>query len=104
MNPIFMQLLDTLREKMGEPLVLSSAYRCPIYNNYISGSGLNGPHTTGHAVDILIQKAETYALLAIVFDMKVFTGIGVSQKGVSRFIHIDDLRAPAFPRPTVWSY
>jgi zinc D-Ala-D-Ala carboxypeptidase len=34
-----------------------------------------------------------------------FTGIGVSQKGAIRFIHVDDLPdAPGQPRPTIWSY
>jgi hypothetical protein len=34
-----------------------------------------------------------------------FSGIGVSQKGDSRFIHLDDLEdSNERPRPWVWSY
>ena len=31
--------LDRLRSKCGFPIVLSSAYRCPEYNNRVSGKG-----------------------------------------------------------------
>ena len=100
----FLELLETLREAYGSPMVLSSAYRCPSHNQAVSTTGTNGPHTTGRAVDVAIQGEEAYKLLALALDLG-FTGIGIAQKGGGRFIHLDDLEpSMAGPRPRVWSY
>lgn len=105
MDPFFLERLDRLRERYGKPLVVSSGYRCPEHNAAVSSTGPAGPHTTGHAADVMVSRAEAHALLRVVFDMRAFTGIGVQQKGASRFIHLDDLpTAPGRPRPTIWSY
>lgn len=102
MDNNFMEMLETLREKVG-PLVLSSAYRCPVYNNKVSSTGMNGPHTTGRAVDIACIGG--YALKVIKFALEIgFSGIGVNQKGTGRFIHVDTLTLPEYPRPNIWSY
>lgn len=96
--------LEGLRIAYGRQLKVTSAARCPTYNAKVSLSGLNGPHTTGEAVDIAIFGKEAWVLLAIAFSMG-FTGIGVSQKGPNRFIHLDTLQGtPTQPRPTIWSY
>ena len=44
--------LQALRESLGRPLKLSSAYRCPEHNSKVSYTGKSGPHTTGQAIDI----------------------------------------------------
>ncbi len=100
----FMNSLQELRRLFGKPLVISSAYRCPEYNNKISSSGLKGPHTTGKAVDILIFGKEAYNLLNLAIDLG-FTGIGVNQKGniKQRFIHLDTINDELI-RPNIWSY
>src|SRR5690625_2478038 len=61
-----------------------------------------GP-TTGRAVDIAVRGERAYWIVANA-NRYGFTGVGVSQKGGSRFIHLDDLSAPDYPRPSVWSY
>jgi zinc D-Ala-D-Ala carboxypeptidase len=106
MQAEFMQRLEGLRDAFGRPLVLSSAYRCGVYNARVSTTGLHGPHTSGRAVDIRISGPAVYELLALALTLG-FTGIGVQQKGAhgGRFLHLDDLPAtPQGPRPTVWSY
>ena len=103
MDSDFMSMLDSLRWRYNHPIVLSSAYRCPEYNNKISGTGLNGPHTTGKAVDVKVSGESAHRLLVLAAQMQ-FPGIGVSQKGEhkSRFIHLDNIREGT--RPWVWSY
>ena len=101
----FLDLLEDLRAWVGKPLTLSSAFRCPVHNNAVSSSGTNGPHTTGHAVDILVYGSIATDVIkgGIYLGM---TGFGVNQKGHrgSRFIHLDDLSYPDYDRPWVWSY
>lgn len=99
----FIARLDALRDAVNAPLVISSGYRSPQYNKAVSSTGDNGPHTTGRAVDIQCRGAVAHRVLLRAPALG-FTGIGVSQKGGSRFIHLDDLEAPQYPRPTVWSY
>ena len=102
----FMDKVETLRVKLGRPLRVSSAARCPEHNATVSATGLTGPHTTGRAIDLLCSGLVAFEVMELAFNQG-FTGIGVSQKGehLKRFIHIDDLtNAAGQPRPTVWSY
>ena len=102
----FLDQLDELRDRYGQPIIITSGYRSPEYNNKVSSTGLTGAHTTGKAVDIAVSRQDAYKLLQIVFDMGVFTGVGIQQKGSGRFIHLDTLSAndPRIIRPTIWSY
>lgn len=103
MKPEFLVRIDTLRERFGKPLIVSSGYRCPEYNAMISHTGTTGPHTTGQAVDIVISGRDAYDLLSLALQMG-FTGIGINQKGDygKRFIHLDTLKGDT--RPWVWTY
>jgi uncharacterized protein YcbK (DUF882 family) len=94
--------LDNIRHELRKPMLVSSGYRCPHHNDSVSSTGMNGPHTTGQAVDILISGKDAYDLILVAYANGM-TGIGVSQKGphTSRFIHLDDLETN---RPTIWSY
>ena len=97
--------LQGLRESIGRPLKLSSAYRCPVHNQNVSSTGPDGPHTTGKAIDIACSGKEAWELLSFaMIRSKVWKGIGISQKGKhkSRFIHLDTIEADN--RPWVWSY
>lgn len=101
----FVTLLEELRHKYGKPLIVNSGYRCPEYNNEVSETGMDGPHTTGRAVDLGIDGPEAFRLLKVAMDLGYFTGVGIKQKGKSRFIHLDNLlNLVGSPRPRVWSY
>jgi len=102
MSPEFMYKIEAIREKLGFPFPVTSAYRCPEHNQKVSSSGPHGPHTTGRAIDISVRGDRAHALLGAAMEAG-FSGIGVSQKGSARFIHLDDL-TDSHPRPTVWSY
>lgn len=104
MKMSFILSLDSLRSKCNFPFVISSGYRCPSYNDEVSTTGLNGPHTTGQAVDVVLFGRQAYDVLSFAPRFG-FTGIGLHQKGEhgKRFIHLDTL-GDDHPRPWVWTY
>ena len=97
----FMNKIESLRVSLGFPLAVTSAARCPAHNARVSGTGTAGPHTTGRAIDLGVQGHRAYLVLSAALSMG-FTGIGIAQKGGTRFVHLDDLTGPT--RPNVWSY
>lgn len=104
MDPGFLDRLMRLRSLYGRPMKISSGYRCPKHNAAVSSTGADGPHTTGHAADIAVSRADALRLMWLAEDAGM-TGVGVAQKGAARFIHVDDLPdGPGQPRPTIWSY
>lgn len=101
----FLDLFEKMRKMYGRPLIINSGYRSPEHNRQVADTGDAGPHTTARAVDVRIYGGYAYELLALAVALG-FTGIGVQQKGAieSRYLHLDILRAPDFPRPMIWTY
>ena len=105
MNKETLIALQRLRDAIGKPISLSSAYRCPTHNDKISSTGKEGPHTTGKAIDILCSGKFAHELLSFaMIRSNTWKGIGISQKGKhsSRFIHLDTIESDN--SPWVWSY
>jgi zinc D-Ala-D-Ala carboxypeptidase len=104
-DPEFLDLFERMRTKFGRPLIINSGYRSPEHNRQVADTGDAGPHTTARAVDVRIYGGYAHELLALALSLG-FTGIGVQQKGAieSRYLHLDILRAPDFPRPMIWTY
>lgn len=85
MNREFVLLLDSLRARLGFPVVITSGYRCSRHNKAIKGSP-RSQHLKGKAVDIRIKDSgHRYKVLKEVFEMN-FAGIGIGDG----FLHIDD--------------
>jgi len=106
MDDIFVRKLEVLRAVLAFALPVTSGYRCPDYNDEVSRTGRDGPHTTGHAVDIALYGERVHRLLEATPRMG-FSGIGLRQHGErgERCVHLDDLSAgDGRPRPWVWSY
>jgi zinc D-Ala-D-Ala carboxypeptidase len=105
MDPEFMHTVQGLRIAVGHSLRVTSGYRCPKHNNNVSSTGLDGPHTTGKAVDFGINRTQAYWLMVHALGAGI-TGLGFNQKGGKRFLHLDTLTEDEghFPRPTIWSY
>ena len=103
MNDEFMHKVDALREKMGFSFPVNSAYRCK--HHPIEGRKASpGAHESGRALDIGVRGNQAYKLVQAAIEAG-FTGIGISQKGGARFIHLDDLPdSEGRPRPHIWSY
>jgi len=105
----FMEKIERLRVAFDRPMPVTSAARCPEHNAKVSSTGLTGPHTTGRAIDVAVDREDAFDLLMLVGRMNLLslgiTGIGFQQKGAGRFMHLDDLtNEPGQPRPTLWSY
>ncbi len=98
----FMDRLQSLRERVGFALPVTSGYRSPAHDRAVGGAGV---HPSGQAADIQIAGADAWRLLEVAFTLH-FAGIGVHQRGPyrDRFIHIDDLKSEDHPRPRIWSY
>lgn len=103
MRPEFIDKLQAIRTRTGVVMPVSSGYRCPAHNMRVSSTGPDGPHTTGRAVDIRVERASAVTLLCEAMKSGMFTGYGIQQKGTGRFLHLDDLDLP-HPRPNIWSY
>ena len=77
--------LQKLRDRLGFPLIISSAYRCPERNKQVGGAK-NSYHVRGMAADISLHNqildTETIASLAKKIG---FAGIGLYDE----FIHLD---------------
>ena len=104
------RFLEALRMRVGRAITITSGYRCPKYNDEVSGTGLTGPHTvTAHhnvTVDVRVSGMPAVDLLHAALNLG-FTGIGVKQNGThaARFIHLDMITPGGrHPRPRVWSY
>ena len=95
-----MDLLQKARNELG-PLSITSAFRCSSHNDSVSSTGPNGPHTTGHSLDIAVKNSQHRKELIDWFATKV-TGLGIAKS----FIHIDNLTADdGFDmRPNAWKY
>jgi zinc D-Ala-D-Ala carboxypeptidase len=100
MKPEFLAKLQELRNAYGKPMVISSGYRCPKHP-VESSKRSTGVHTLGLAADVAVNGRDAYELLKHAFALG-FTGIGVFQKGVGSFVHVDIWSVS--PRPNVWTY
>lgn len=116
LDPEFLRKLNRVRHKYGKPVRMNSGARCPEYNNEVSSTGLDGPHTTRRAADLGVSGYEVIALAWAAIRVAIldrllgrgqFTGFGLKQSGPhgSRFVHVDDLpEQSGRPRPWVWTY
>jgi len=99
----FLSKLNAIRHECDFPFTVTSGYRAPEHPIEAKKSA-PGAHASGRAVDIGVRGAQALRLIEVAVKHGM-TGIGVQQKGGSRFIHLDDIEADdRFPRPTIWSY
>lgn len=97
MNKELIWKLDLLRELVGNPLIITSGYRCEKFNKVVGGVP-NSAHLRGKAADIACSNSELrYKILKYAFYLE-FPRIGIGQN----FIHLDVDRS--LPHPRVWTY
>ncbi len=75
--------LQELRDIIGEPIHITSGYRCPQYNKSVGGYS-NSPHLTGEGVDIQV-KGMTPVTLAVIANRIPYIRIGIYPS----HLHID---------------
>ena len=98
------QLLDPIREAWGEPIVVSSGYRCKQLNALVGGVK-NSHHILGCAADIIAgNRADHRKLFKMIQKMQQEGRIKFTQlilEGDGRWIHISyvpgDLRCQVIP-------
>lgn len=95
-----LSILNSIRDDCGFPLPVSSGYRC-LSHPLERHKGHVGAHSTGKAVDIAVEFDKAHKLLKVAFAHNV-PRVGVNQRGIMRFIHLDWCEDK--PTPTVWSY
>lgn len=100
MNSRFMGLVIEMRLELDTPFNVTSAYRCPQYNQQVSSTGVRGPHTYGRALDIAAGSSLKSQILTAALAR------GMTRFGIGKnFIHIDDLgRDEGFPAGVIWTY
>ncbi len=120
--------LEKIRVALERPLVVTSWYRSPQHPIEVAKQKKHndptyvGPHSTGCAVDLLVEGEEAVRSLvvahqlAMTWDSHPLVGFGLKQKGKDRFLHLDFAGlCPAFvgsmirhgidvPRPALWTY
>lgn len=113
MNEQLLQALEEIRERLGEPMVITSGYRSdqhPITQSKIDkGAKHGGAHHLGYAADVGCAGPTAMKILALAIENPTITGVGVKQSGPwnSRFIHIDAVPRDnnfGLTRPALWSY
>ena len=81
--------LQSLRDYLGRPININSAYRCPKHNKKIGGVETS-QHILGKAADITVQSLKPIEVYAIIEDLIDF---GVMLQGglglYDTFVHTD---------------
>ena len=83
-NPKLIKLLEAIREKVGEPVYVTSGYRCEAHNKAVGGKP-KSQHMLGNAADIYIESKSPSKLVQILEANFHIGGIGV----YARFVHVD---------------
>jgi zinc D-Ala-D-Ala carboxypeptidase len=100
MDETFMKKMVKMRKDLGIPMAVTSAYRCPTYNNQVSSTGYSGPHTTGRAIDFKVNTSrDRHRFLQYLY--RNFDRIGLGKT----FLHVDDLKnSDGFDERVTWNY
>jgi zinc D-Ala-D-Ala carboxypeptidase len=85
MNEAALDKLQALRDKLGRPLLLTSAYRSPEHNKRVGGAK-NSQHMLGIAFDVRMENQDPQKFEAAARAVG-FTGFGYYPK--QGFMHID---------------
>ena len=100
------ELLQAIRDRLGQPIVINSAYRDPEYNREVGGTE-GSQHTKGTAADISLRNldynADDIAEIAAFEADKL--GIGRENLGIGlydTFVHIDVRGLIGYKSPAHW--
>ena len=84
-HPRLQTLLDAIREKVGRPIYVTSAYRCERHNRRVGGE-LNSYHIQGIAADIHCPGVSMARLAEIAIECGAD---GVGRYWSQDFTHVD---------------
>lgn len=83
LDEVLLEKLQKLRDALGKPIIINSAYRCSLRNSQVGGSP-NSQHLLGKAVDIRVNGMSPVQVAAVA-ERIGFGGIGI----YSNFVHVD---------------
>ena len=83
LHPALIIALQTIRDHVGKPIRVNSAFRSPAHNKAIGGAS-NSLHTLGLAADVVIDGMTPIEVASLASDM----GLG-GIKAYPTFTHID---------------
>jgi len=86
-DPELVERLQTLRDEIGLPIKITSAYRCPEYNARVGGVN-KSQHTRGTAADIVVQGMKP-ATVGRICSIGPFKNGGVGVYVTKGFTHVD---------------
>lgn len=81
-----LDMLQSLRDLLRVPLIVTSAYRTPEYNKTLRGAAKNSQHLTARAFDISMLNHDPAQFIAAA-ERVGFTGIGTYPG--NNFVHVD---------------
>lgn len=90
-----LDMLQALRDRLGKPLILTSAYRSPAHNRKVGGAKAS-KHMEGIAFDVRMENHDPQAFEAAARAVG-FTGFGYYPK--SGFMHIDTAAPRSWGKP-----
>ncbi len=83
-TPELIARLQTLRERYGKPMSITSGARCKKHNKAVGGAA-NSQHTLGTAVDIACTNdRDRYRLVQLAFELG-WGGVAFTET----FVHLD---------------
>ncbi|RJO67433.1 MAG: DUF882 domain-containing protein [Myxococcales bacterium] len=80
--------LEDLRERVGWPLVVNSAYRCPEHNAAVGGKP-KSKHLEGIAADVCCRNLSVDDLARAAETIPAFRRGGIGKYPKKGFVHVD---------------
>ena len=100
-HPKLVESLQTLRQMLARPLILTSGFRCASYNRVVGGRSRSF-HTKGMAADILCLEGGHLEELAENAQRIPAIG-GIGRYPLRRFVHLDVRVRADSETPETWS-
>jgi len=86
MDPALLLLLERIRREAGDqPVIITSGYRCPVWNRK-SGGALLSQHLYGRAADIIIRGMAVADVNVICDELNPYGGVGLGGENIT---HVD---------------
>lgn len=84
---VLLRLLEEARTHFGEPITITSAWRCDKHNTDVGG-GLKSQHKIGRACDIVVKNIHSDKVYEF-FNNRYPTSLGLGRYPNNGFTHID---------------
>ena len=99
------KFLNPLREAWGEPILVSSGFRCPELNKAVNGSETSA-HLIGYAVDLVPANGQMDAFKKFIVDymkIRMFDQCIIEKSGKTEWIHIGLYNAKGQQRKMIFN-